>query len=393
MIKKLFMVTALLALALSACTGGAAPQATEPAATDTATEAPEATATDSPTEPPAVTDTAATPASPTAATPTGGTPLTVPSATPTVGTPIPTNPPDCTNSAQFVTDVTIPDNTNIAGATTFTKTWRIANNGTCVWGPTYTLVHYSDERLGAPDSVPLGVTYPGQTLDISVDLVAPNATGTHRGNFVIENPAGLIMKIGDDSRLWVIINVTVITAATVAATSTATALGAVSPPAGSVTATVTGPASTQSGANSSFASATCAFTTDRDKLTGLIKAINDYRARKGLPPYTVNAQLAQAAQRHANDIACHKLYVHTGSDGSTAQSRVADTGYVAKSVSENVNGNYPPLDGEAAVNWWINDKTDARHSQNLVSTTFTEIGVGYSFFDNYGFYALVFAKP
>jgi hypothetical protein len=28
-----------------------------------------------------------------------------------------------------------------------------------------------------------------------------------------------------------------------------------------------------------------------------------------------------------------------------------------------------------------------------VSTTFTEIGVGYSFFDNYGFYALVFARP
>jgi len=28
-----------------------------------------------------------------------------------------------------------------------------------------------------------------------------------------------------------------------------------------------------------------------------------------------------------------------------------------------------------------------------VSTTFTKIGVGYSFFDNYGFYALVFAKP
>jgi uncharacterized protein YkwD len=112
-----------------------------------------------------------------------------------------------------------------------------------------------------------------------------------------------------------------------------------------------------------------------------------------LPAYTVNTQLTQAAQRHANDIACHKLYVHTGTDGSTAQSRVRDSGYVAKSVSENVNGNYPPLDGEAVVNWWINDKGDLRHGQNLVSTTFTQIGVGYSFFDNYGFYVLVFAQP
>jgi uncharacterized protein YkwD len=103
--------------------------------------------------------------------------------------------------------------------------------------------------------------------------------------------------------------------------------------------------------------------------------------------------LAQAAQRHANDIACHKLYVHTGTDGSTPQTRVRDSGYVARSVSENVNGNYPPLDGEAVVNWWINDKGDLRHGQNLLSTTFTQIGVGYSFFDNYGFYALVFAQP
>lgn len=382
MIKKLFTVTALFALALSACSGGGA--ATE-IPVFTATEAEATTAPASTTEAPATETTAAT-AEGTAATPTSSTP---PSATPTVGTPIPTNPPDCTNSAMFVTDVTIPDNTNIVGAATFTKTWRVANNGTCVWGPTYTLVHYSDERLGAPDAVPLGLTYPGQTLDISVDLTAPNITGTHRGNFVIENPAGLIMKIGDDSRLWVIINVTTTTAVT--ATATQTPIGATGTPAGSPTATPTGPTPTQSSSSSNLTTANCAFTTDRAKLTEVINALNAYRAQKGLPAYTVNALLAQAAQRHANDIACHKLYVHTGSDGSTVQSRVRDTGYVAKSVSENVNGNYPPLDGEAAVNWWVNDRTEPRHGQNLISTTFTEIGVGYSFYDNYGFYALVFA--
>ena len=384
MIKILFTVTALFALALSACSGGGA--ATE-LVVFTATEAEATTAPVSTTEAPAATETTAATADGTAATPTSATP---PSATPTLGTPIPTNPPDCTNSAMFVTDVTIPDNTNVVGATTFTKTWRVGNNGTCVWGPTYTLVHYSDERLGAPDSVPLGLTYPGQTLDISVDLTAPNTTGTHRGNFVIENPAGLIMKIGDDSRLWVIINVT--TTTTVTATATTTPIGATTTPAGSPTATPTGPTPTQGSSSSNVSTANCAFTTDRSKLTGVINALNAYRAQKGLPAYTVNTQLAQAAQRHANDIACHKLYVHTGSDGSTVQSRVKDTGYVAKSVSENVNGNNPPLDGEEAVNWWANDRTEPRHGQNLVSTTFTEIGVGYSFYDDYGFYALVFAS-
>src|SRR5512134_3789707 len=176
MVKKLFIVTALLALTLSSCSGGAG---TEPAAA-TATEAPATAAPVSFTEAPPTTAAATSVTDTAAVTDTPATPLT---ATPTVGTPFPTNPPDCTNSATFVADITIPDNTNIVGGTTFTKTWRIGNNGTCVWGPTYTLSHYSDERLGAPDSVPLGLTYPGQTLDISVDLTAPNSTGTHRGNF------------------------------------------------------------------------------------------------------------------------------------------------------------------------------------------------------------------
>jgi uncharacterized protein YkwD len=387
MVKKLFIVTALLALALSACGGGAA---TEPPAS-TATEPPEATALVSITDPPATTEAAVTPSDTAAVTDTPSTPFT---ATPTAGTPIPTNPPDCTNSALFVTDVTIPDNTNIVGGTKFTKTWRISNNGTCVWGPTYTLSHYSDQRLGAPDSVPLGLTYPGSTLDISVELTAPNTTGTYRGNFVIKNPQGLIMKVADDSRLWVIINVTTVSAATVAVTSTSIGPSpTLATPAGSVTPTPTGPTSTQGASSSSSTTAACAFTTERTKLTEVINAVNTYRAQKGLPAYTVNAKLAEAAQRHANDIACHKIYVHTGTDGSTPRSRVADTGYIARSVSENVNGNNPPLDGQAAINWWINDKGDARHGQNLVSTTFTEIGVGYAFFESYGFYALVFAQP
>jgi uncharacterized protein YkwD len=385
MIKKLFVVTALLALILSACSG----QAPTETAILTATEAPVATAPISITEPPVSTETFAAPTDASAsATATAETPQAA--QTPTIDPSRPTNAPDCTNSASFVADVTIPDNTNVAGGTTFTKTWRVSNTGTCVWGPDYTLTYYSDERLGAPDSVPLAITYPGQTADISVDFVAPNTTGSHRGNFVIKNPAGLIMKIGDDSRLWVIINVTVTTTITPTATATAlsnTAGGA----AAAVTVTGTLPTNTAS-SSANITTATCAYTTDREKLTQVITAVNSYRATKGLPPYTVNALLAQAAQRHANDIACHKLYVHTGSDGSTPQSRVADTGYVAKSVSENVNGNYPPFDGQGVVNWWINDRTDLRHGQNLVSTTFTEIGVGYSFFDNYGFYALVFAQ-
>lgn len=368
MTRKLFTVIALLTFALSACGGGGAAQTGTPTATNTqiptvsvATTAPATTETPTP----------------------DGTAVTF---TPTVGTVAPTNPPDCTNSASFVADITIPDNTNVAAATTFTKIWRIANNGTCVWGPDYKLTHYSEERMGAPDSVPLGITYPGENLDISVDLTAPNSTGRHQANFVIENPAGLIMKIGDDSRLWVVINVTVDGSAP---TGTATATSASAAATTSAAPTATGAVT----AISTIPAAACLFAIDRTKLTEVIEAVNEYRADKGLAAFTVDPLLAQAAQRHANDMACNRLFVHKGSDGSTPQTRVADTGYIAASVTENVYGSKPPLTGEGAVNWWITDKTDLNYNKNLLSTTYTEIGVGYSFFESYGYYVIVFAKP
>jgi uncharacterized protein YkwD len=111
-----------------------------------------------------------------------------------------------------------------------------------------------------------------------------------------------------------------------------------------------------------------------------------------LVAYTVNEQLSQAAQRHANDMACNNLFVHTGSDGSTPQTRVAATGYVAKNVTENVHGNYPPYNPDQVVSWWKLDQTDTNHNKNMISTQYTEIGVGYAFFNNYGYYVVVFAS-
>lgn len=295
--------------------------------------------------------------------------------------PRPTNAAGCTNSAAFVTDVTIPDNTEVTGGTAFVKTWRVMNDGTCIWASDYTLTHYSDERMSAPASTPLALTYPGQTLDISVPLTAPNVIGTHRGNFVIKNPEGLIMKIGGDSRLWLIITVKSLVAATVAGTPAA---------AGQSTSA---PAVTVSGSGAGFAKVTCTYTIDQTKVNEVIAAVNAYRATLGLPAYTTNPQLSLAAQAHANDMACNNLFFHNGSDGSTPQSRVKISGYIASSVSENVYGSYPPLNGQGVVNWWKTDKIDPRHNQNLVSDKFIDIGVGYAFFNNYGYYVIVFGTP
>jgi uncharacterized protein YkwD/predicted small lipoprotein YifL len=362
MFKKLFVVTLLTVLTLSAC-GSKAPAET---AAPAPTEAQPATTTEVPAEQIPVTG----------ATEVLETPTETPEVTSTPSIPRPTNEPGCTNSAAFVSDVTIPDNTVIDAGDTFTKTWRISNTGTCVWAWDYTLTYYSENRMGAVDSVPLDITYPGETIDISVELIAPPSPGTYRGNFVIKNPEGLIMQVDNDSRLWLIIKVE-----NTAPTPT------------TETTTNTSPTSTGSSISGSTGGANCSSATDVLKLTDVINAINAYRAQNGLPNYTVNTLLVRAAQRHANDIACNNLFVHTGSDGSTPESRVAATGYVATSVSENVYGSYPPLDGQGVVNWWSTDTTDPRHNRNLLSNTFTEIGVGYAFFNNYGYYVLVLAKP
>lgn len=345
MIKKLSIVTLLITFVVSSCTA----QGTQP-------PVPTATATVAATEPP-VTNTLIP-------TETLVTPSPESTATFTPEPPRPTNDPNCTNSAAFVADVTIPDNSEIGAGTLFTKTWRVSNTGTCIWASDYILSHYSEEPMGAPASVPLPLTFPGQTADISINLVAPNSIGRHQGNFVIKNPAGLIMQVNNDSRLWVIINST---ANTVAATAVSASAGLVQ--------------------------STCAFTSETTNITETVNAINTYRTQNGLPAYNTNSDLAQAAQSHANDMACNNLFTHTGSNGSTIQSRVSASGYIFSFVSENVYGSYPPLTGQGVVNWWINDRTDLNHNLNLVSDTFIDIGVGYAFYNNYGYYVVVFGTP
>ncbi|MEW5939909.1 MAG: CAP domain-containing protein, partial [Chloroflexota bacterium] len=142
-----------------------------------------------------------------------------------------------------------------------------------------------------------------------------------------------------------------------------------------------------------YATVTCAYQLDQSKIDALISALNAYRAQNGLAPFTINEQLNEAAQAHANDMACNQLFYHNGSNGSTPTTRVAASGYAAAYVTENVYGSYPPLTGAEVISWWANDTADPRHNENLLSAKYTEIGIGYSFFNNYGYYVIDFTVP
>jgi hypothetical protein len=120
---------------------------------------------------------------------------------PTIGpssTPNPTLPPAATptsncDNANFITDVTYPDNTVVSAGDNFTKTWRFRNIGTCSWTPSYALVFINGESMGGPTVQALaGNVNPNQTVDLSVALTAPSSNGTHTGNWGIRNAAGVI---------------------------------------------------------------------------------------------------------------------------------------------------------------------------------------------------------
>lgn len=107
-------------------------------------------------------------------------------------------------------DVTIPDDSNMAPEQVFTKVWRLRNSGTCTWNKNYSIAVFSGEPMEAPSSVPLPrQVEPGQTVDISVDLTAPNSAGSYQGNWKLKNAQGTWFGIGPggNSPFWVRITV------------------------------------------------------------------------------------------------------------------------------------------------------------------------------------------
>jgi hypothetical protein len=142
----------------------------------------------------------------------------VPTATPLAptNTPLPTFtpvPPTATpipipcDRAQFISDVTVPDNTEIGAGTTFVKTWRLKNSGSCTWTSGYAVVFYNGDAMSGPSSASIttGTVPPGSTVDVSVSLIAPINPGTYRGNWRLRNTAGALFGIGNnaDQSFWV----------------------------------------------------------------------------------------------------------------------------------------------------------------------------------------------
>lgn len=114
--------------------------------------------------------------------------------------------------ARFVYDVTIPDDTILVPNQPFEKVWRIKNNGTCIWTPSYRLVFVKGTSFGSPPSVPLTdqYVYPQDEIEVSLQLTSPAKAGTYQGDWMLQNDKGVLFGFGEQANLtiWTRIQVT-----------------------------------------------------------------------------------------------------------------------------------------------------------------------------------------
>jgi hypothetical protein len=137
-------------------------------------------------------------------TPAAPTDTPLPPVTDTPAPPTVTPTAACTDTVAFVSDVTVPDDTYFAPSTSFTKTWRLKNAGTCTWTTSYALVFDSGNIMGGPTSQNLaGTVAPGANVDISVVLTSPASNGTHRGNWKLRNDRGTIFGLSGGGPFYV----------------------------------------------------------------------------------------------------------------------------------------------------------------------------------------------
>jgi hypothetical protein len=114
------------------------------------------------------------------------------------------------NRAEFVKDLSYPDSSEVPVGTSFIKTWRLKNTGTCTWDSSYSLVFTGQTAMGGPKSQSLtnGTIAPGDTVDVAVTLEAPGAPGSYEGDWKLRDGSNNLFGISPNGQgyFWVKIN-------------------------------------------------------------------------------------------------------------------------------------------------------------------------------------------
>lgn len=207
-LMKVQLLLALGAVLIASCGGGNVPAGTptvgvdqiQTAAVSTFSSSLTLTAIVAPTSTPAVTDTPVPTFAPLSTSTTTG---LLTGSTP--GVPVTSGGAATTScyGLTFVSDVTIPDNTQMQPGRNFTKTWKVQNSGSCAWDTGFKFQNTGGDSMGAssvtlPASVAAGATY-----EISVPMTAPRNSGTVRGNWRMSTGSGQFF--GDEVYVQIVV--------------------------------------------------------------------------------------------------------------------------------------------------------------------------------------------
>ena len=114
----------------------------------------------------------------------------------------------------------------------------------------------------------------------------------------------------------------------------------------------------------------------------ILALVNEARARPrrcgndafaAVQPLRLNSTLQQVAAVHANDMAAHGYFSHTGRDGSTADMRANRLGYRWRAIGENIATGL--MQADTAVLGWLNSPS---HCASIMSPNFQETGVAFA---------------
>ena len=100
------------------------------------------------------------------------------------------------------------------------------------------------------------------------------------------------------------------------------------------------------------------------------------RSFKPSPPLSYQANLAQAAKKHALDMSINHYFSHSSQNGDSPTDRIKSTGYRGRAWGENIAaGQRSPKE---VVQAWMDSPG---HCANILNSLFTELGVSFIFDD------------
>lgn len=103
----------------------------------------------------------------------------------------------CVNAAEFVADMTIPDGSVLESDSSFAKTWRVKNTGTCAWDNHYAIAFVDGTLFSSYNAFALSVAaVPGGTVDINIPMRAPIYPGVYVSAWKFRAPDGSLFGVG-----------------------------------------------------------------------------------------------------------------------------------------------------------------------------------------------------